>query len=188
MKIYTRSGDGGDTSRLDGTRVSKSHPLIEAEGMLDELNAQIGLCLCRAREDGEEQILEALAPVQEELFVAGELLVRAGLSGALEEPRRVAVAATERLEVCIDAAWGQLPELKSFVLPGGCELSARLHVARCVCRRCERRIVAAREAGAPVTCEAVGYLNRLGDLLFALARAAEISQTGAERPFGCNDV
>ncbi len=162
-RIYTRGGDGGETSLGDGSRVSKLDPLIEAFGTVDEVNSHIGHALAAQPPQPLRAVLER---VQNELFDVG-----ADLSVPLE-PRddrlRVAQAQVEGLERDCDRFNADLPELKSFVLPGGGELAARLHVGRTVCRRAERRALAAGE----VNPLAVVYLNRLSDLLFILARTA----------------
>jgi cob(I)alamin adenosyltransferase len=164
-RIYTRGGDGGETSRGDGTRVPKTDPLIAAGGAVDELNSAIGWALIEAQ--------PATAPwlqrIQNELFDLG-----ADLSVPFEqgdERLRVTVDLVERLEAHCDEVNAGLPELRSFVLPGGSEAAARLHVARALCRRTEREVLdAARER--EVNPVALAYLNRLSDLLFILARAA----------------
>lgn len=165
-RIYTRGGDSGETSLGDGARVPKTDPRIEAYGAVDELNSTLGWALVAAP-PGE--LREWLELVQNELFDLG-----ADLSvppGGERERLRVSPGQVERLERWCDRANERLEPLRSFVLPGGGELAARLHVARAVCRRAERRAVAlarAQEASPP----ALAYLNRLSDLLFILARVA----------------
>jgi cob(I)alamin adenosyltransferase len=164
-KIYTRGGDAGETSLGDGSRVSKLDGRIAAYGTVDELNAALGAVVA-----GEcpEEIRDVLARVQNELFDLG-----ADLSVPLEHQGRLRTTQeqVDALEADCDRFNAELPELKSFVLPGGTEAAARLHVARTVCRRAER--VALEAAGAhdlnPLT---LVYLNRLSDLLFILARVA----------------
>jgi cob(I)alamin adenosyltransferase len=159
-RIYTRGGDKGETSLGDGTRVSKRDPRIAAGGDVDELNSLVGSC--RVAADGE--IGDVLARVQNELFdVGADLTVPAGKEGL-----RVTQAQVDRLEADCDAFNEELPELKSFVLPGGGELAARVFVARAVCRRAERSVLGVDGASLLVAV----YLNRLSDLLFILARAA----------------
>jgi cob(I)alamin adenosyltransferase len=161
-RIYTRGGDAGQTSLGSGARVSKLHPLLRAYGAVDELNSLIGLAQVEA---GDAR----LARIQNELFDLG-----ADLSVPFVEDDgklRVTQAAIDRLERDCDEANAPLSELRSFVLPGGSELAARLHVARAVCRRVEREVLAVH-AEQPVNPLALVYLNRLGDLLFVLARAA----------------
>jgi cob(I)alamin adenosyltransferase len=162
-RIYTRGGDKGETSLGDGSRTSKLDPLIEAFGTVDEVNSLIGLALAADLPAGARETLER---VQNELFDVG-----ADLSVPFEEGSerlRIAQTQVDALEIDCDRFNAELPELKSFVLPGGNEAAARLHVARAVCRRAERRALAAGE----VNPLALVYLNRLSDLLFILARTA----------------
>jgi cob(I)alamin adenosyltransferase len=161
-RIYTRTGDGGETHLGDLSRVSKNDLLVEAFGTVDELNACVGLAQVAAR-------LPVLARVQNELFDVGADLSVPYVEG--DGKLRVTAALIERLEADCDEANEALAPLKSFVLPGGSEASSRLHVARAVCRRAERDAIRAA-AERPVNPLAVTYLNRLSDLLFILARAA----------------
>lgn len=173
-RIYTRAGDAGQTSLGDGTRVPKTDPRIEANGVVDELNAAIGLALVAEVDDEERARLEL---IQNELFDLG-----ADVSVPLDGKRerlRVDAGQVERLEELCDLANAELEPLKSFVLPGGTELSARLHVARTICRRAERRAAALAET-TPVNPVALAYLNRLSDLLFILARRANARAGRAE--------
>jgi cob(I)alamin adenosyltransferase len=161
-KIYTRGGDRGETSLGDGSRVSKLDPLVRAYGAVDELNSFVGW----ARVEVNDPRLER---VQNELFDLG-----ADLSVPFEEgdeKLRVTQGQIEALERDCDDANERLEPLKSFVLPGGGEGAARLHLARAVCRRAERVALRAAEE-RPVNPLALVYLNRLSDLLFILARAA----------------
>ena len=161
-RIYTRTGDAGETSLGDLSRASKLDPLVQAYGAVDELNSIVGWAQVAA---GDER----LARVQNELFDLG-----ADLSVPYEEDDgklRIEQAAIDRLEADCDAANEGLEPLKSFVLPGGNEAAARLHVARATCRRAERVVLAAARE-RPVNPLATVYLNRLSDLLFILARAA----------------
>jgi cob(I)alamin adenosyltransferase len=165
VKIYTRTGDAGETSLFDGTRVKKDDPRVDAYGELDELNAWIGF----VRAAGIDADLDSeLDRIQREVFA---------LSAHLADPRgriRSASAKTavgdgevEALERFMDACQSELAPLNKFILPGGCTTGAALHLARTVCRRAERRLVALRpEADASM----LRYLNRLSDLLFVLAR------------------
>ena len=166
-KIYTRGGDKGETSLGDGSRVPKTDLRIAAYGTVDELNSFVGLAL--ASDDLPEEFRPWLEQVQNDLFDVG-----ADLAVPLEDERerlRVRREQIDRLEELCDLVNERLEPLKSFVLPGGGEAAARLHVARSVCRRAERD-VAALGAVAQVSPEALAYLNRLSDLLFILARAA----------------
>ena len=165
-RIYTRAGDRGETSLGDGSRVSKLDPRIAAYGLVDELNSQIGLALVEA----PEPMRELLTRIQNELFDLG-----ADLSVPGGDRLQVAQTQIDALEQACDTWNAELPPLKSFVLPGGSEAAARLHVARTVCRRAE--LAALRVE--PVSELALAYLNRLSDLLFILARAAN---AGGDEP------
>jgi cob(I)alamin adenosyltransferase len=172
-KIYTRGGDAGETSLGDGSRISKLDSRIAAYGAVDELNALVGIVLAGG---GSEAISDVLLRVQNELFDLG-----ADLSVPLEREARLRVTQeqVDRLEDDCDRFNADLPDLKSFVLPGGSEAASRLHVARTVCRRAEREaLVAAGEY--EVNPLALVYLNRLSDLLFILARAANAADGRAE--------
>jgi cob(I)alamin adenosyltransferase len=166
-RIYTRGGDGGETSLGDGTRVPKQSPRVESYGVVDEANAVLGL----ARIHAKGPAAAMLARIQNDLFDLGaDLCIPPGgakSKGAL----RIEAAQVARLEREIDALNAKLKPLDSFVLPGGTALAAYLHLARTVVRRAER-LVAALAADESVTPEALKYLNRLSDHLFVLARAA----------------
>jgi cob(I)alamin adenosyltransferase len=165
-RIYTRGGDRGETSLGDGSRTSKLDPRVQAFGTVDELNSVLGWAQVEARD-------ERLARIQNELFDLGADLCVPFAEG--DGKLRIGQAAIDRLEAECDEANAELPELKSFVLPGGGEVASRLHVARAVCRRAERDTIAA----GGVNPLAVVYLNRLSDLLFILARAAN---AGGDEP------
>jgi cob(I)alamin adenosyltransferase len=172
-RIYTRGGDKGATSLGDGSRVSKLDPRIRAYGTVDELNSQIGLVLAG---ELDERIRPVLERVHNELFDLGaDLSVPFDDTGERLRVRRPQIDDLERL---CDEFNAELPELKSFVLPGGTDAAARLHVARAVCRRAERDALAAAEE-IQLNPEALVYLNRLSDLLFILARVAN---TGRDEP------
>jgi cob(I)alamin adenosyltransferase len=174
-RIYTRAGDAGETSLGDGSRVRKTDPRIEAYGTVDELNSAIGLVLAG---DVSEEFRPWLEEIQNDLFDVG-----ADLSVPLDDERerlRVTEAQVERLEGLCDRVNERLEPLKSFVLPGGSETAARLHVARTVCRRAEREATALAEEGE-LNPAALAYLNRLSDLLFILARAAN-AEGGSPEP------
>src|SRR5438067_13269830 len=157
-RIYTRGGDRGETSLGDGSRVSKLDPLVRAYGAVDELNSAIGWTLVVSGDPGLERI-------QNELFDLGADLSVPFAAG--DGKLRIEQAAIDRLESDCDAANAGLPELKSFVLPGGSEAAARLHLARAICRRVESVVLwAAGER--PVNPLVPVYLNRLSDLLFIL--------------------
>jgi cob(I)alamin adenosyltransferase len=173
-KIYTRGGDAGETSLGDMSRVSKLDPLVRAYGAVDELNSVVGWVFV-------EVPSQILARVQNELFDVG-----ADLSVPYEEgdgKLRIDQAAIDRLEADCDEANAPLAELKSFILPGGSEQAARLHVARSVCRRVERDVLEAAQE-RPVNPLAAVYLNRLSDLLFILARAANSGDEPLWKPGG----
>jgi cob(I)alamin adenosyltransferase len=171
-RIYTRGGDRGETSLGDGSRVSKLDPRLRAFGAVDELNAVVGLALAAGQ---DAPAAEALMRVQNELFdVGADLSVPVGVDDRL----RVQQSQIDELEADCDRFNAELPELKSFVLPGGSEAAARLHVARTVCRRAEREALAAAQEVA-LSPLALVYLNRLSDLLFILARAAN---AGGDEP------
>jgi cob(I)alamin adenosyltransferase len=161
-KIYTRGGDAGETSLGDMSRVSKLDPLVRAYGAVDELNSVLGWAHVEAE-------VAPLARIQNELFDLGADLSVPFVDG--DGKLRIGQETIDRLEADCDVANETLPELKSFVLPGGSEAAARLHVARAVCRRAERDVLEAAQE-RPVNPLALVYLNRLSDLLFILARAA----------------
>jgi cob(I)alamin adenosyltransferase len=172
-RIYTRGGDAGETSLGDGSRVSKLDPRVAAYGAVDELNAQVGLVLALTELDPE--LRGELAGIQNDLFDVGADLSVPFADG---ERLRVAQAQVDELERLCDLHNEALPELKSFVLPGGSEVAARLHAARTVCRRAELAALAASAQTAIDELVPV-YLNRLSDLLFILARAAN---AGGDEP------
>lgn len=164
-RIYTRGGDQGETSLGDGTRVSKLDARIGAFGAVDEVNSALGVVLAQGAPESIGAVLER---VQNELFdVGADLSVPVEVEGRL----RVTEAMVDALERDCDRFNDELPELTSFVLPGGTHAAAQLHVARTACRRAERATLAAATEHAVSPLTAV-YLNRLSDLLFILARAA----------------
>ena len=168
MKIYTRTGDNGDTGLFDGSRVTKSDPRVAAYGDVDELNAWLGL----ARVDvADNQISEMIAAIQRDLFALGARL--ADPARKIADRVTKAIVTTEdisRLENWIDRLEAELPPLRRFILAGGSRPGASLHVARTICRRAERAMVSlGRDAYEP---ELLVYVNRLSDLLFVMARAA----------------
>ena len=163
-RIYTRAGDAGETSLGDGSRVPKLDCRIAAFGTVDEVNSLLGLVLAA---DPPAEVRAVLARVQNELFdVGADISVPFGIADRL----RIAQTQIDALEADCDRFNADLPELKSFVLPGGSELGARLHVARAVCRRAERDVLDASER-VEINPLVIAYLNRLSDLLFILARA-----------------
>jgi cob(I)alamin adenosyltransferase len=170
MRIYTKQGDGGKTSLFDGTRVEKCDLRLETYGTLDELNSHLGLALAYCQ---NAALTEMLKKIQHELFDAGS-----DLATPLDSPngtkiRRIEAADYHRLEKWIDEITEKLPPLKNFVLPGGTQLSAQLHVCRTVCRRAERNLVALQQR-TDVGPFILIYLNRLSDFLFTCARWANV--------------
>jgi cob(I)alamin adenosyltransferase len=167
VKIYTRTGDGGETSLFDGTRVSKADERVDAYGEVDELNAWLGL----VRAAGLDSDLDgAIVQIQKDLFALGaQLADPADRIAARVTKAKLADGDVKRLEELIDRLEATLPPLTRFILAGGCTAGAALHVARTVCRRAERRMVGLEPPAEPVL---VQYMNRLSDLLFVAARAA----------------
>lgn len=176
MKIYTRKGDGGDTSLLSGGRVPKDSVRIEAYGAVDELNSMIGLLDTEPLPAGVERHLQE---VQETLFAVGARLADA--EGKLDGDENA--WDWRILEEWIDEMEAELEPLTSFILPGGSRVAALAHLARAVCRRAERRVVAIRTGGGAVPAGILGYLNRLSDALFVLARFANHRLALEERPW-----
>ena len=166
MKIYTKTGDKGQTGLVGGSRVAKNSARISAIGDVDELNAAIGVARSTNPPEELDQILEWL---QSSLFDLGAEL--ASLPGAKVSFATFDPKATERLEEDIDRQTDGLPALKNFILPGGCPLAAHLHLARCVCRRAERSVLALHEEQEQRR-EVLAFLNRLSDWLFVSARTA----------------
>ena len=179
MKIYTKTGDGGETGLFGGPRVSKDAPRIEAYGTVDELNSVLGVV--RVQLSGGE-VDALLAQIQNDLFALGAQLATpdpAAHQTALVDSRHIAA-----LESAIDRFEEGLEPLKQFVLPGGTPAAATLHLARTVCRRAERRVVTlARQSSQPIAGEMLVYLNRLSDLLFVLARAVNRQAGQADVPW-----
>ncbi len=173
MKLYTRSGDDGTTGLFGGGRVGKDHPRVDAYGTVDELNACLGMvsAACDPERPVEGRFVEIIAEAQSWLFDIGADL--ATPEGNAQEDRvlRIGDAEVEVVERWIDEIEERNEPMRSFVMPGGSELAARLHLARTVCRRTERRMVALAHT-EPVSEGAVRYMNRLSDLLFAMSRLA----------------
>ncbi len=169
-RIYTRTGDDGTTGLADGSRLPKDAPRIAAMGAVDELNSTIGVLLC---EDLPAEARDCLHGVQHDLF---------DLGGELSVPGHTIMTAahSKRLEVALDAFNAELPALKEFILPGGSRAASLSHVARTVCRRAERTLVALSRTD-PLPPAMLQYLNRLSDLLFVLARVLN-------RHAGGNDI
>ncbi|HVH67834.1 MAG TPA: cob(I)yrinic acid a,c-diamide adenosyltransferase [Gemmatimonadales bacterium] len=183
MKIYTRTGDAGQTGLFGGGRVPKDHLRVEAYGQVDELNAAIGVALALEPRTYARDILEQ---IQKDLFTIGAELATPDpvkLEKALAGPR-VGPAEVAALEQTIDRYETQVPPLKQFVLPGGAPKAAALHLARTVCRRAERAVVTFhRKHKTGGLSSVVPYLNRLSDLLFVLARVANHAAGVQEIPW-----
>jgi cob(I)alamin adenosyltransferase len=168
VKIYTRAGDTGETALFDGTRVRKSDARVDAYGHIDELNATVGLARASCP---DARLAERLEHLQRDLFALGARLAdpAARISGRVSKAA-LGPGDVTRLEAWIDEADAELPQLRKFILPGGSQTGATLHVARTICRRAERHIVRlGDDALEPVV---LAYVNRLSDLLFVLARLA----------------
>ena len=179
MKIYTKTGDRGETSLFDGTRVPKDAVRVEAYGAVDELNAVLGTAAAFL-EDAE--IGEILAGIQRDLLAVGARLADPRLGRSRTEKDRFDAQKAAQLEALIDRFEADLPPLRQFILPAGSQAAALLHLARTVCRRAERRSVTlAREA--EVDPAVIIYLNRLSDFLFVLARAANRRAGTADVPW-----
>lgn len=163
MKIYTKTGDKGESSLLFGTRVSKGDRRLEAYGTLDELNSHVGLLRTMKGDQSQESLLHA---VQEALFTLGSLLAAEKNREQLDQINQSDITS---LEGAIDTMEKELPELKNFILPGGTQASAQAHVCRTVCRRAERISVSLHQDD-PFPILALNYLNRLSDYFFVLAR------------------
>lgn len=168
VKIYTKTGDTGETSLFGAKRVYKSDRRIEAYGSVDELNAVIGQVLA---ENPPDKIAEALGRIQNDLFEIGAILA-APQTSKVEERSFLETEATPFLEQMIDQLEAMLDPLNRFILPGGGKVGAALHLARTVCRRAERAVVFLLSQKETVPTEVVKYLNRLSDLFFVMARWA----------------
>jgi cob(I)alamin adenosyltransferase len=167
MKIYTKTGDAGDTALFGGGRVGKDDLRVEAYGQVDELNAVLGL----ARAEGLGDLDQLTSTLQEQLFTVGSLLATPAGTKAAKAIPQLEEAWVTAMEQAIDAFDRDLAPLTTFILPGGTRAAALLHLARTVCRRAERRVVPLARAGK-VEAPVVVYLNRLSDLLFTMARVA----------------
>ncbi len=165
MKIYTKTGDKGETSLLGGKRVRKSDMRIEAYGTIDELNSYIGLL---SDQEACATFRDFIRRIQQELFTIGSLLAADPEKTAIKLPK-LSQSNIQELESSIDQLEQELPPLKNFILPGGHPASSTAHVARCICRRSERRVVEMNEE-IPVNPDILVYLNRLSDWLFVFSR------------------
>jgi cob(I)alamin adenosyltransferase len=176
MKIYTKTGDAGETGLFGGPRVAKDHARIEAFGTVDELNSQLGVVRATAEVGDFDPLLRR---IQCELFDLGAQLAT---PGGVEE--RITTAHVEHIEAAIDRHEALLEPLACFILPTGTPLAAALHVCRTVCRRAERRVVTlAGRVETAIPANAIEYLNRLGDLLFVMARVANRRAGLADDPW-----
>lgn len=172
MKIYTRTGDEGETGLFGGGRVPKDDTRVEAYGAVDELNAMLGHAAIQMAVELQAELAAAIRRVQADLFTLGAHLATPSANEGGRAGEHIPPLPAERVEEMerwMDDAEEELPPLRVFILPGGTEAAARLHLARTVCRRAERRVIslARREK---IDATAIRYLNRLSDLLFVLAR------------------
>lgn len=183
MRIYTRTGDAGETGLFGGLRVLKDDPRIEAYGTVDELNAFLGLARAEALPADVEN---CLARVQNDLFAVG-----AELATPDPEAKGTALvddASIAAIEQAIDGLEANLSPLRQFILPAGAKSACALHAARGVCRRAERRVISlVRQSPVPVSERLIRYLNRLGDYLFVAARAANVSAGVEDVPWSKPD-
>ncbi len=184
MKLYTRTGDDGTTGLHGGGRVMKHHPRIEAFGTVDELNSWLGICVasCSDQCPTETRLRELLVGLQSRLFDLGADLATPVDSTALSRIARIGERHVEECERFIDEVDGANEPIRAFILPGGTALAAQLHVARTICRRAERLLVAFNEADS-VGNAPIKFLNRLSDLLFAMARRANSASGVADTPW-----
>ena len=178
-KIYTRTGDDGTTGLVDGSRVAKTDARMHAIGEVDEANSALGVAIYALEADGgDSQLVAGLRRIQNDLFDLGADIATPGESF---EPSpmelRIVAAQVEWLEAAIDAANDQLPPLKSFILPGGSQAAAHMHMARAIARRAERALVGASQA-VSINPQALIYLNRLSDYLFVLCRLINATRCG----------
>lgn len=182
--LYTRTGDLGTTSLVGGERVSKASPRLEAYGTVDELNAALGLLLAHPGISSDERA--DLERVQHKLFTIGAYLATPAPDGAITTARGLGQKAISDLERGIDRLDASVPPLDRFLLPGGTPAAAAAHVARTVCRRAERAIVALADSGVYVDPDVIRYVNRLSDYLFVLSRNIN-HQAGADEIFWDKD-
>jgi len=180
MKIYTKTGDDGTTGLIGGSRVSKSNARIECFGTVDELNAALGVAAVTAGE--VSGLVDRLRLVQNDLFVIGSHLALPEATTPPSYLPPIDETIIAHLEMEIDSAETSLPALRNFILPGGTETAARLHLARTICRRAERMLVAF-SADRPISPVIVTYLNRLSDWLFVQARLANHAAGVADVPW-----
>lgn len=182
MKLYTRSGDDGTTGLFSGARVSKDHPRIEAYGTVDEFNACLGLAMCSLDSKKHAFMSPMLESIQSRLFEIGADLATPHGSAHESKITRIDDHHVSEVEAWIDAIESRNDELRCFIMPAGCELSARLHLSRTICRRAERLMVALAHT-EPVGNAMMRYMNRVSDLLFAMARLANKIEGIADVPW-----
>jgi cob(I)alamin adenosyltransferase len=181
-KIYTRRGDDGSTGLFGGPRVRKDDLRVAAYGEVDELNSALGVAREELLDPAQKDILALVDALQSELFTLGSELATPQADKAPREVPRIRADMVARMEKDIDRLTSELPEMRQFILPGGSRPGATLHFCRTVCRRAERKAVQlAREE--TVSPHVLAYLNRLSDLLFVLARAANLRAGGREIPW-----
>jgi cob(I)alamin adenosyltransferase len=169
MKIYTKTGDAGETGLPGGGRVPKDAPVTEVCGTIDELNTVLGLARAARLPDDVDRLLDR---IQSRLFDLGAEVARLGAE--TDATCRIDAAGVRALEEAIDQFDAELPPLRNFILPGGTFAAAELHFARAVCRRAERRLVGLMREVPALAAEILVYLNRLSDLLFVLARLVNV--------------
>jgi cob(I)alamin adenosyltransferase len=182
MKIYTKTGDKGDTRLFDGTKTRKDDERVDTYGDVDELNSFIGAAATWLALLEEKALVALLADIQRDLFTVGAQLANPKWASETSERSRLDERRILILESSIDQFETELPPLRQFILAGGCPAGALLHVARTVCRRAERRVVAL-SVHVPVDEVVIRYLNRLSDFLFVLARLVNHRQGQQENPW-----
>ena len=178
MKIYTKTGDQGETSLFGGERVKKTHSSIQAYGTVDELNSWIGLI--KDNMDSKGDLF--LTNIQKQLFTIGSYLATGNNPKMMIHLPKLSTNPITNLEKAIDEIQQTLPEMKNFILPGGSTLSSYCHVARCVCRRAERLTIESAEI-PNISPKIIKYLNRLSDYLFVLSRKVLFDANIAEQPW-----
>ncbi len=176
MKIYTRTGDDGTTGLIGGSRIKKHNIRLESYGTIDELNSYIGVIRSMQNDTHTDQVLEI---IQNKLFVIGANLATDETIDLIKKQLPCKKADIELLENEMDKMNSSLPELRNFILPGGCQAASFCHVARTVCRRAERRIVELAE-NKEVDQNLIKFINRLSDYLFVLSRKLNLDQKAAE--------
>jgi cob(I)alamin adenosyltransferase len=181
-KIYTRRGDDGSTGLFGGPRVRKDDLRVSAYGEVDELNSTLGLAREELLVPEQKDVLAIVDALQSELFTLGAELATPQAEKAPREVPRIQAGMVSRMERDIDRFTAELPEMRQFILPGGSRAGAVLHFCRTVCRRAERTAVQLAET-EPVSRDVLSYLNRLSDLLFVLARLANLRAGGREIPW-----